>query len=387
MVRLPRFALISSCLLALACGDDDLDPAVDAGPELLPDAAEPVDAFDPPLDEGPPPVDLGPERVPVFVASGDGGWLAVSCDRGRSWTATERSAERGDHTEWTGFGGIASGNETFVAAYGWGAAGHVLTSVDGGASWAEPEAAQFETAGGSALRSGAAAVVFDGSEFLLFTRGIWASTDGLAWAQVERRLPPSTHQTRQLRGFPEEGVLVLSGEAQRENEDRPVGNFVALSEDGGETWIEGTGYDSACSHPIQHRGDIEMMGDTVLVGATELCRSTDRAATWEVVEAPSSTQDLYRTEDAFYLVGRGDSQLYRSEDGLTWTATGDMGVSPGRATYGDGVHVVYGTADGAQVFAYSDDGETFERAAFETDLEPTGARDITFGWAPSSTCD
>ncbi len=382
-------ALFSALLFTAACGDDDgtIDsedsgtaPERDAGDELA-DAASEMDAALP--------IDAGPSLVPVFVAVGDGGWTAVSCDRGRTWNATERSAERGDHTEWTSFGGVASGAETFVAAFGWGAAGHVLTSTDGGASWVEPDTAQFETSGGSALRSGIGAVASDGRELILFTRGIWTSPDGLTWTATERRLPPSTHQTRQLRGFPEEGAVVLSGEAQRENDDRPIGNFVALSEDGGRTWREGTGYDTTCSAPIQHRGDIEMRGDVVLVGAQRLCRSPDRGMTWEPMDSPASgdVQDLHRDASAFYLVGRRDTTLYRSMDGSEWTGVADLGLEPHRSAFGDGVHVVVGSRDDARAFAYSDDGETFVPATFETDLEPTAVRDLTFGYAATSACD
>ena len=381
-----RFAL--ALLLALACSDPsppdepaDSGPATDSSAPPVTDASADLSVAADGPDGGP--ADMGSGLSPVFVAVGDGGWTATSCDLGRSWEVQQQSEERGDHSEWTSFGGVAYGNETFVSAFGWGAVGHVMVSADGGRGW---DLAEGDFAADEALRSGAAGVVHDGREFVLFIRGRWRSTDGVTWERTERALPPGTHQVRQVRGFADEQLIVLSAETQREGSGRPVGNFVVVSEDGGETWSEGAGYDSACSHPIQHRGDIEVRGDTVLVGAGSLCRSTDRGVTWAAGPSPtgSDISDLYRDEDAFYLVARGSSELHRSVDGDAWEATGAFDADAARAAYGASTHVIVGYRDGARVFLYSDDGAEFTEGAAEDPFESTPIRDLAFGYAP---CD
>jgi hypothetical protein len=314
------------------------------------------------------------ETTPTFVALADGGWTATSCDAGRTWTISSFSDEQGDHTQWTGFGGLAFGNDAFVAGLGWGGeGGHLLHSSDG-RTWTDLPARSFVDEGtvvGYAIYT--AGVAFDGTHFLAFSESVWRSVDGHDWQTHPISLPPGSEQLRQLRGFPDEGVLVASVESQSGNQ-HPAGNFVVVSEDGGTTWLEGTGFSSDCSNPIQHSGDIEMRGDVVLVGTRDLCRSPDRGATWVETNEPFATdiRDLGRTDDAF--VALAGSRVHVSADGDAWTELGDVGI-PGRAiAYAEGTFVVMGSM-GTEA-AYSDDGATWSPATLDGITGDVWVRDL-----------
>jgi hypothetical protein len=309
------------------------------------------------------PVDL----VPVFIALGDGGWTASSCDRGLTWTTNAFSDQVGDHTQWTAFGGLAHLGDAFVAGTGWGGeGGHILHSLDGRA-WEDLPASSFVEDGievGYAMYT--SGVASTGSELIIFSQRVWRSTDGTNWTAIDMSLPPGSEQLRQLRGFPDEGVLVASVESQS-GTNHPMGNFVVVSEDAGMNWIEGTGYVPECSNAIQHWGDIEMMGDTILVGTGDVCRSPDRGATWELVASPTGgeIQDLFR-DDAGFLAVSG-SLVFRSDDGSEWTQLGDAGVPLRAAAWADGVYAA--VAGNGSTLLWSDDAVTW--TAGEIDSPPT----------------
>ncbi len=297
------------------------------------------------------------ETMPVFVALADGGWTASSCDRGLTWTTNAFSDEEGDHTQWTGFGGLAYGGGAFVAGLGWGGeGGHILRSVDG-RSWTDLPADSFVedgTAIGYAIyTSGVAAIE---SELMIFSQRVWSSTSGDAWTSVDVSLPPGAEQLRQLRGFPEANLLVASVESQSGNE-HPQGHFVVTSDDGGATWHEGTGYTPGCSDPVQHWGDIELVGDTLLVGTGDVCRSLDRGATWELVAMPTgeAIQDLFHDDQGFLAVS--GSRIFRSTDGAAWSELGDAGVPLRAAAWADGAYAAVSTM--GTTLVHSDDAITW----------------------------
>ncbi len=314
--------------------------------------------------------------IPVFVALGDGGWTATSCDRGRSWSVQAFSDERGDHTPWTAFGGVAHGAGGFVAGFGWGAPGHLLHSPDG-RTWTDLPARAFLD-GGDVVGYGShtAGVVHDGAGFIAFGSSMWRSADGATWNAEPGTLPPGAEQLRQVRGFGDEGLVVAAVESQSGNQ-HPAGNFVVVSEDGGASWTEGTGYDPACGNPIQHSGDIEMRGDVVLVATGTLCRSPDRGATWTAFADPVSgdIRDLGRTDDAFLAV-TGD-RVFRSETGESWTELGQIGIEARAVAHDDGVFAAVGTM--GTNFAYSDDGAVWSPAEVEGATGEVWVRDLAVG--------
>ncbi len=353
-------------------GTSEEPPATSAATDSDPDDSTGTTA--PPDDDsssGGPPV----EGEPVFVALGDAGWIATSCDRGASWTHLQMSDVLGDHTEWTAFGGVTGGPDGFVAGFGWGAPGHLLFSANG-IDWSELPARAFQIDGMTAgYDSWTAAVAHTGTQYLAFASTRWGSTDGQSWTPSNVELPPGSDQIRQLRGFPAEGMLVAALESQSGN-GHPVGNFIAVSEDDGVTWTEGPGYDPACGNGVQHYGDIEMSGDTIVVSASATCRSTDRGQSWGSVSTAweGDTQDLFIADGTFWaLVG---SRVYESADGESWTEVADTGVDLKSGASADGAFAaVSGSGD---QFVYSSDGASWSPASLDwTPDGQTWVRDFT----------
>ncbi len=313
-----------------------------------------------------------PNLEPVFVAIGAGAWAATTCDRGQTWSTSEFSPDREDHSEWSAFGGLAFGNDAFVMATGWGFPGHVIRSADG-VIWQDLDDAAFP---GSGFDSSVGGVVFDGASFLLFGSSIWSSADGSTWTVTGNELPPGSNQLRQLRAFPT-GLIVASVETQY-GDDHSLGNWITVSSDGGTSWSEGTGYDAACGNPIQHWGDIELKDGVLLVGAETLCRSTDLGQTWSTVETPNgeSIRDLFA--DATYFYAASGSRIFRSADGTSWEEAADLGTEIAKGSWGGGAYVAM-NGDGTRVF-YSGDGSSWDEGTISTALTPTIVRDLGVGY-------
>ena len=321
---------------------------------------------------------------PTFVALGHGGWFATSCDLGRTWQTQAFSDVADDHSPWSGFGGLAFGDGVFVGGFGWGALGHVTVSSNG-SMWTDLDSTAFPHDKGMGYDSWTAGVVHDGEGFLLFAQDRWTSSTGDAWTIIDGTLPPGTDQIRQVRAF-DDGLIVIAAESQSGG-GHPVGNFMITSQDRGVSWSEGTGFVSECADGVQHYGDIERSGDTLLVGANSLCRSNDLGATWSLVDGPgdgSAIGDLVADQQGFLaFVGQ---QTWRSADGSTWSqeTTVAQDVQLGYAAYGAETYVVV-DRQGTRFF-YSDDGLAWSPATVEsgTNLE-TWVRDVAFGYA-MGTC-
>jgi hypothetical protein len=401
----PRCAPLLPVLAALACGSAGGDPAQgtssSGGPGDASTTDDPVGTDDGPgttapagTDDGSstadPPGSTGaadstgdapPVGVPVVVAVGDGGWLASSCDGGQSFTHVAFSDEIDDHSPWTAFAGLAHGGDAFVAGFGWGAPGHLLRSTDG-RTWQDLGPESFLVDGvATPYDSWTAGVAHTGTQFVAFASTRWGSVDGQTWTPTAIELPPGSDQLRQLRGFPEAGLLFASLESQSGN-GHAVGNFVAVSEDEGLTWQEGQGYTPSCSDGIQHFGDAELRGDTLVVGSHDVCRSLDRGATWEFVGRPTDADiaDLF-ADDANFWAASG-SRIWRSDDGAAWTEVADLGVTLRVAASGEGVYAA-AQERGTALF-WSADGLTWSPSTL--DWTPDGAtwvRDMVVGVVPA----
>jgi hypothetical protein len=322
--------------------------------------------------------------MPVFVALGDGGWTAGSCDRGNTWVAHAFSDEQGDHTQWTAFGGLAYRDGAFVAGLGWGGeGGHILRSSDG-LAWDDLPMDAFLEDGvpiGYAIYTSGVAAVAD--ELMIFSQRVWQSADGASWSTIDVSLPPGAEQLRQLRGFPESNLLVAAVESQSGTQ-HPQGNFVVVSEDGGVTWSEGTGFASSCADSIQHTGDIVLIGDLIVVGSGDVCRSNDRGMTWDAIAMPlgGPIADLFHDNQGFNAVA--GSQVFRSLDGVSWDPLGDVGEPLRAAAWADGTYAAVSTM-GTTLY-HSDDGVTWSPGTVENEVPgERWVRDF-IGVAVEGTC-
>lgn len=343
-------------------------------PEESPDGSAESGAVEVGAEEaGQPPAGIS---VPVIVVLGDGGFTMASCDLGRTWRNQQQfSEERGDHSPWTAFAGLAFGAGRFVAATGWGAPGHIIASATG------THFTEVLPNSATGVADSISAIAYTGEEFLAFSRRLWRSTNGVDWVASAPTLPPGAQQLRQLRAFAQPKLVVAAVENQSgEGHDR--GNFVLVSEDGGKAWVEGTGFDPACGDMIQHRGDIAMVGDTIVVAAERVCRSTDRGKTWQALgqlaEAPVS--GLFSDATSFFAIAGG--RLHKSSDGADWEL---LGAPSGGADFGVTVRgiLVVMKADGSNI-AYSQDGKEWTKSERLHLVGAQRVRDVTWGQGVSS---
>jgi hypothetical protein len=347
----------------------------DAGTDTGVDAAN--------ADAALPPTSLPSGQVAIVTVLGDGAFTMTSCDEGQSFHVNgDFSAERADHSAWTAFGGLSFGAGSFVAALGWGSPGHVITSTDGTA-WNELPSSAFRRSGGSGgLNEYLAAVVFTGTEHILFNSGMWRSADGKTFNYAARTLPDSAQQIRQVRAFP--GLIVAAVETQNGG-DHAVGNFALVSEDGAKTWHEGSGFADACALYIQHGGDIEQLGSLLVVGVDDVCLSADRGRTWEHLASPvgGPIDDFFNDGSSLYALS--GNRLMRSTDGRSYAL---LGTLPGAAKRGARVGGAFVAVSSSADHVYrSLDGKVW------TEVTPPSAkggqeiRDIAVGYGkPSATC-
>lgn len=301
-----------------------------------------------------PPAEAEPGE-PVFIAMGDGGWLATSCDRGRTWTTSAFSGTTGDltHTSWSAFGGLAFGDHGFIAGFGWGSGGHIAHSSDGRGF--RELGAVFD---GGPYNQVTAAALYTGEAYVLLNSkySAWTSTDGLNFEKSPLTLPGPADQIRQARAFPRaDGLIVVAAENQS-GKDHRVGNFILTSEDAGTSWIEGTGLDPNCLSRIQiGGGDIAYRQGVLLIGGDAHCRSTDNGKTFSSADKPGSarTTDLFHDASGFVAIAGG--RAYHSANGSAWDELGVIGDGAYLGDYGGGTYAAVNKEGTA--FYYSDDGK------------------------------
>jgi hypothetical protein len=378
-----RDAAASTGTMGSAAGPADASNAQPDATAPRGDAGQVGDASVAPSDAALPPVGVPAGQVAIVTVLGDGAFTMASCDEGRTFHVNgDFSAERADHSAWTAFGGLSFGAGSFVAALGWGSPGHVITSTDG-TSWKELPSSAFVRSGGSGgLNEYLAAVVYTGSEHILFNSGMWRSGDANTFTYAARTLPDSAQQIRQVRAFP--GLIVAAVETQNGG-DHPVGNFVVVSEDGAKTWHEGTGFADACALYIQHGGDIERVGEAIVVGVGDVCRSADRGRTWEHLTLPAGgpIDDFF--SDGTTLYALSGNRLFRSTDGRSYAQLGTLPGAGKRGAYVGGAFVVVnGRAD--HVYR-SADGKVWSEVTPQSATGGQEIRDIVVGYGrPSASC-
>lgn len=262
------------------------------------------------------------DATTVFVAQGDRGRLAISCDGGLTWPVdgSDDDAFRcfvdGDCDHDPGAGrGVAFGDGAFVATFGWGFPGSVRRLAEG-------EAAFSTVLSGHTF----AGVAFDAGVFLASERPPFRSTDGgQSWAAAGEVTSAQWNVRRTGGG---EGLFLVAFDSGATD--------LAVSDDGGLTFRSPSAWPPECGRSIQWEGGLGVAGGVALVlgGDGVACRSTDGGDTW--TSAPiggSVTGRLVVGPAGFETWGDagGVSTRFTSADGASWTAepTTLAGAQPG----------------------------------------------------------
>jgi hypothetical protein len=348
-----------------AGGDDakgSVGPTGEAGSASDSGAPGPVSDAGTPGD-GPLGDAAGSDLIAVIVAQGLMGRTTISCDDGQSWIAdrsfdsegsvmvcgssqavvcgqTSCNIKNQDGTchvqtpcsciDAPGFAkGVAIGQSTIVATFGWGSPGVIMNSQDG-SHW---DNAHF-------MYSVVPGVSYGSGTFLAFSGSPLVSSDGLQW------------QNGAFAGFDGPGQPWITARAVGFLDYQGGGRFLGagdhdllrVSKDAGNTWIVPSSIPSGCANGIGTSNTI-LTGNNIAVIVTisgDACRSADGGITWtltHVTSANTSPVGAFVHGKFMFWTAAGPGQSgvrYSSPDGLTWTATpmnsgvwlGYVGVSP-----------------------------------------------------------
>lgn len=337
----------------------------------------------------PPVEDAGPGSVPTFVAQGHLARTIVSCDLGKSWVADRDDVEpldrcwttppaggveyECDHQPTAGRG-IAYGEGTWVANFGWGPVGTVRHSKDG-VTWESVDAGR-----------NFASMVYAGGGFFAADGSPRQSRDlGRTWeaAGVVPDVWTTLSNVRRGGGGQLGGgtVYVLAGD-----------NGIAVGRPSGQdiAWTL-PAVSSTCRAPMTQGGVVVALGRILLVsGDGVACSSTD-GVTFETVSVggPVTSHLVF---DGQQFLAWGPSSVFRSTDAIHWTTTpiklasGNGTPDIGPAAFGAGVYVAVTGQWRAwyeeQGFYRSTDGVTWEALPASAFTGGHPIINIAFGAAP-----
>jgi hypothetical protein len=310
----------------------------------------------------------------MFVAQGLIGRKVVSCDEGRTWTASQ-SLDDGarcgggydcDHHPGSPMG-IVFHNGWFVSTWGWGKPGSVQRSRDG-VNWETLLTGNYF---GGIASSG-------DRLFLAATEPQISSDDGTTFTKTSAGAYDLTGATvRRVAYAPNgDGSIILVGNG---------GSQVAVSFDSGASWQRPSQIDNRCGESIVREGGIAY-GNGVLSMVSyngTACRSTDGGRTFSLHSAGGEVSSTLLWDGQAFL-GWGQGARRRSVDGANWETTP---IQPsnlklgavGRSDSGVFVGVKWGDTNDADVaFFRSEDGIQWERLA--TDAFAAGHPIISFAY-------
>jgi hypothetical protein len=357
-----------------------------------------------------------PKKVGVFIAQGTFGRTTISCDDGHTWvgnhswdldadpmmcsakqtvtcsnTTCPFSPGPSNTCQQTACcidspgtpKGIAYGNGTFVASWGWGGGGWgtVRTSTNG-VDWKET----YKTGGFGDVAYGA------GHFVAASPSAIW-SADGSSWTGAKADYRDSA------------GAIVWSVRRMG-YADYMGGRFITyatpnpaqlISSDGGKTWWKPSVWPAACAAGgISTYGDIIYGNNTIVIVdyAGMACRSTDGGVTWST--SPTGVTTILSrgvfTGTEFRFWGQGI--MISSTDGVNWKQTalpgspwieGPVVRSPDTGTYAAVGNIWDGYAK--QRLLRSTDGVNWETLAAGTFVASHPLMYMTYGYVDASpTC-
>jgi hypothetical protein len=260
------------------------------------------------------------------------------------------------------FWGIAYGNGVFVASTrstGNDAPNHVYWSVDG-VTWTEATTDYQNLMTNNKKQTTAFLndkfVIFEGSSNVN-NNGKWIqSTDGKTWTQARTDAPIGVVGAAYAGGnyiFGGQGGKILAGTA--------LADVVQVSDQNstGINWINGLAFGNS---KVVATG---MKGQILYASPTDLATWTAATITGGDLFSEKVVNQVVFGNGIFIAVGgTGNGQIgVKSSDGITWTQTGDLKLTPNIATdytyigYGAGVFVV-GDASGYASYS-TDNGESW----------------------------
>ncbi len=322
----------------------------------------------------------GDGMVGVFIAQGHHGRITRSCDDGLTfpYNHSEDDAFRCfidaehdcDHSEFAGRG-LAFGQGSFVATWGWGQPGKLQRSVDG-KQWSDvmTDTPTF------------ADVAYGNSLFVACGNPTRVSSDGSTW-QMGGELSFDFNY-RGIEFVPAGGgTFIVTGES---NEQRAI----SISHDG-KTWVAPSDRPAECGQAL--RG-IAGSDSVILIASSEghVCRSTDAGDTWSFksVSDRFTSPPLWTGTEFWIYAG---NELHKSVDGIEWQSEP---IQPSSIQIGNLARSPAGTVvaanDGWQVwydqqrFYRSTDGINFNVLEPEVSIE--GSHPINFmgfGFVPATS--
>jgi len=142
------------------------------------------------------------------------------------------------------------------------------------------------------------------------------STDGENWEISEHDFrPEGGGNIRRMTSSVADDLVVAMGQ----------GLFV--STDWSQTWAETFPDGEVCPTGLQHRGEIVIGHDKIVLGGGWMCWSDDLGQSWTRVDTEDSVRDLVVMPEGFVAFQR-DGSVHTSEDADAWTLVGMLPFAP-----------------------------------------------------------
>lgn len=256
--------------------------------------------------------------VPLQVLSIHGGRFMRSCDTGLSWSEPWEEDPAADcfHDPDSLYARPVYGNGVFVAASGWGDPGAMYTSTDA-VTWTRTPGPDLAGLRGENTTVNSSGAFFDGESIGVMR---WlTTTDGATWALSEQDFrPPGIGNVRRVAYSTADDLLVVKGNDAD----------LFISTDWAVTWSDPTIAGDACPTSIQHRGEIVIGHDRIVLGAGDgLCWSDDVGQSWTHVDTSAGVSDLVVMPDGFVSV-LADGTVQSSPDADAWNTIGMLPFDP-----------------------------------------------------------